>query len=113
MRILLVEDEPLILMDVELQLQDAGHEVISVHNADEAIKALHGCLVDVVLTDIDMPGSMNGLRLAAAIRQRWPPIQIIIMSGKGHPSDDELPIRARFLSKPLAATELLKAVEVW
>jgi two-component system, response regulator PdtaR len=112
-RILLVEDEPLILMDLELQLQDAGYEVISAHNADEAIDALVGGQFDVVLTDIDMPGSMDGLRLAAAVRHRWPPTQIVVMSGKRHPSVDELPTRARFLSKPLKTTELLKAVGAW
>jgi two-component system, response regulator PdtaR len=113
MRILLVEDEPLILLDVELQLRDAGHDVISVHNADQAIDALTDYRVDVVLTDIDMPGSMDGLRLAAAVRHRWPPLQIVVMSGKRRPSVDELPMRARFLSKPLNSKELLRAVGVW
>jgi two-component system, response regulator PdtaR len=113
LRILLVEDEPLILMDVELQLQKAGHEVISVSNADGAIEILVDRLVDVVLTDIDIPGSMDGLRLAAAVRNRWPPVQIVLMSGKRHPTPDELPQRARFIEKPLRPHDLLEAVCVW
>jgi CheY-like chemotaxis protein len=113
LKILLVEDEPLILMDVELQLQEAGHDVISVHNADRAIEVLTEHQMQVVLTDIDMPGSMDGLRLAAAVRKRWPPIQIVVISGKRRPSADELPMRARFLPKPLNPAELLRAVSVW
>ncbi len=63
MKILLVEDEPLILLDVDFQLREAGHDVVSACNADRAIEVLAGRQVDVVLTDIDMPGSMDGLRL--------------------------------------------------
>ena len=62
MRILLVEDEPLILMDVELRLQDAGHSVVAVANADHAIRFLDQNEVELILTDIDMPGTMDGLR---------------------------------------------------
>jgi len=113
LKILLVEDEPLILMDVQNQLQEAGHEVISVSNADSAIEVLVGSLIDVVLTDIDMPGSMDGLRLAAAVRSRWPPVQIVVMSGKRRPTRDELPNRARFIEKPLHTPDLLQAVGVW
>jgi CheY-like chemotaxis protein len=77
LEILLVEGEPLILMDIELQLREAGHEVTSVGNADSAIDVLVGCLIDIVLTDIDMPSSLDGLELAAAIHSRWPWIQIV------------------------------------
>ena len=112
-KILLVEDEPLILMDVELQLQGAGHEVISVGNADRAIEVLVDRSIDVVLTDIDMPGSMDGLKLAAAVRSRWPPVRIVVMSGKRRPTHDELPNRARFIEKPLHTPDLLEAVGAW
>jgi CheY-like chemotaxis protein len=114
LKILLVEDEPLILMDVELELREAGHEVVSVSNADRAIEVLvDDRLIEVVLTDIDMPGSMDGLKLAASVRSRWPPIQIVVMSGKRRPTGDELPKRARFIEKPVHTPELLKAVGVW
>ena len=113
MRILLVEDEPLILMDLEMQLQTAGHDVTSVYNADRAIAILADRPFDVVLTDIDMPGSMDGLKLAAAVRNRWPPVEIVVMSGKRHPAQAELPSRARFIGKPLRPSDLLEAVCVW
>jgi two-component system, response regulator PdtaR len=113
LKILLVEDEPLILMDIELQLREAGHEVFWVGNADGAIDVLVGCLIDIVLTDIDMPGSLDGLELAAVVRSRWPWIQIVVMSGKRRPTRDELPIRARFIEKPLRQPDLLKAVSIW
>ena len=113
MKILLVEDEPLILMDIQLQLQQAGHEVFSAGNADGAIEILDSHAIDVILTDIDMPGSMDGLELAAAVRNRWPPIEIVVMSGKRRPMPDELPIRTRFIEKPLHKSDLLKAVSMW
>lgn len=113
MKILLVEDEPLILMDIELQLCEAGHEVVAVGNADKAVDVLVSRLIDVVLTDIDMPGSMDGLKLAAVVRNRWPPVQIVVMSGKRRPARDELPNRARFIEKPLHTADLLRSVGVW
>ncbi|WP_249128931.1 MULTISPECIES: response regulator [Bradyrhizobium] len=113
MKILLVEDEPLILLDVEDGLQQADHTVISVCNADRAIDVLRTQAVDLILTDIDMPGSMDGLKLAAAVRDRWPPVKIVIMSGKRRPTDEELPTHARFIPKPFSQAQLLSAVGVW
>jgi two-component system, response regulator PdtaR len=100
-------------MDVELRLQDAGHSVVSVSNADDAIHFLDHNEVELVLTDIDMPGIMDGLRLAAAVRDRWPPTKIVVMSGKRHPQIEELPARARFISKPVSQSELMKTVGIW
>jgi CheY-like chemotaxis protein len=113
LRILLVEDEPLILLDVEFGLQQADHTVISVCNADRAIAILRTQAVDLVLTDIDMPGSMDGLELAAAVRDGWPPVKIVVMSGKRCPTDEELPPHARFMPKPFSQSQLLQAVSAW
>lgn len=113
MKILLVEDEPFILMDIEFELQAAGHEVISVSDANRAIDLLCEHTIDVVVTDIDMPGSADGLMLATAVRKRWPPIQIVVMSVKRRPRRDELPRRARFIEKPLHMPDLLGAVGDW
>ena len=77
MKILLVEDQAFILMDIELQLQQDSHLVVSASNADNAIVVLRNQAVDVVLTDIDMPGSMDGIGLAAAVRDRWPSVRIV------------------------------------
>ncbi|HZV04942.1 MAG TPA: response regulator [Gemmataceae bacterium] len=113
MKILIVEDEPLILMDVEVQLLEAGHEVAVAENADIAVTMLARSMFDLLLTDIDMPGSMDGLQLASAVRERWPPVRLVLMSGKRHPHPTEMPSQARFLSKPLQPTELMKAVALW
>lgn len=113
MNILLVEDEPLILLDVELGLQDADHHVVSVSNADRAMHMLQAHAIDVILTDIDMPGSMDGLALAARVSDLWPPVKIVVMSGKRRPSRAELPDRARFIAKPFNSADLLQTVCVW
>jgi hypothetical protein len=57
-----------------------------------------------------MPGSIHGLKLAAAVRDRWPPIHIIIMSGKGHPKSDEMPRASQFISKPWLVRDVLQVV---
>lgn len=108
--ILVVEDEPLILMDIEGLLQLAGHRVIPVANADAAIAALANTKIDMILTDVDMPGSIDGLGLAVFVKARWPLVGIVIMSGKNHPPH-KLPVGARFLSKPLDSSNLLAVLE--
>lgn len=113
LKILLVEDEPFILMDVELQLQQDSHIVVSASNADKAIVVLRNEAVDLVLSDIDMPGSMDGIGLAAAVRDRWPSVRIVLMSGKQRPTLDELPSETRFMSKPFNKSQLLQAVRAW
>jgi CheY-like chemotaxis protein len=55
-----------------------------------------GVDIRTVFSDIDMPGSMDGMKLAAAVRDRWPPIEIIIVSGHRRPVDRDLPARATF-----------------
>lgn len=60
-----------------------------------------------MFTDIQIPGSMDGLKLAAAIRGRWPPIKIVATSGRIKVSDDDLPSGSRFLPKPYSAREIV------
>ena len=101
MIILIVEDEPLLAMLAVDLVEEAGFEAIEARDADEAIVILETVSdIRLVMTDIDMPGSMDGLRLAMAVRNRWPPIEIIIVSGKQRPSPEQLPDRAIFFSKP-------------
>ena len=109
MVILVVEDESLINLMVSEELQRAGHVVVSAYNAGQAIAILESRNdVHLVFTDIDMPGSMDGLRLSAAVRDRWPPIQIIVASGK-HP-EAAMPQGSRFLPKPYRFDELCRTV---
>lgn len=112
-KILVVEDEALILLWVEDALRDAGHTVITAGNADQAIAILE-CDTEIrtVFTDIDMPGSMDGLRLAAVVKDRWPPVDIIVASGKHRPLAGEMPPQAVFLPKPYLSVDMLKALEV-
>ena len=109
--VLVVEDEPLLLMLATDIVEDAGFEVVTATNADAAIKILLTRPdIHIVFTDIDMPGSMDGLKLAAAIRERWPPIEIIVTSGKAWPAKSELPARGQFFAKPYDAARVTEAL---
>jgi CheY-like chemotaxis protein len=106
--ILIVEDDALIRMEATLIISDGEFDVIEAANADEAIEILEMRRdITVVFTDIQMPGSMDGLKLAAAVRDRWPPILIVATSGQVSVGEDDLPDGARFLPKPYNPTEIL------
>src|ERR1700719_4394816 len=99
--ILVVEDEFLLRMDAAVMIAAAGFAVVEAANADEAIDILETRSdIAVVFTDIQMPGAMDGLRLARAVRGRWPPIKIVATSGHVHVSETDLPEGGRFLPKP-------------
>ena len=109
--ILVVEDEPLLNLDISDALSAKGYEVIAVTNADDAIKALefrHD--IHTIFTDISMPGSMDGLKLAAAVRDRWPPVNIIVTTGMKAPHCDKLPANSIFIAKPYRNDEVVKAI---
>jgi CheY-like chemotaxis protein len=109
--ILVVEDEHLVRVYASDILRGAGFEVVQANNADEAIRILEARKdIRIVFTDIDMPGSMDGVRLATTIRDRWPPIELILTSGKINLPKPWLPERGQFLSKPYEADTLLSAV---
>jgi two-component system, response regulator PdtaR len=99
--ILIVEDEPLIRMGVVSQLEDAGFLIYEAGNADEAICRLEEhAEIRLVFTDINMPGSKDGLKLAHYARGRWPPVKIIVTSGQLRVRDKDLPAGAIFIGKP-------------
>lgn len=88
-------------------IRDLGFGVIEAANADQAISLLEsGSEISVVFTDIQMPGSMDGLRLAAAVRKRWPPVALLVTSGQFRPGQGDLPENAHFLPKPYMFGEL-------
>ena len=100
--VLIVEDEAIVRDLVAEELEEAGFTVVIAVNADHAISILEDRLdIHLVFTDIDMPGSMDGLKLAAAVRDRWPPIHIIITTGKARLL--EIPANALFIPKPIWA----------
>lgn len=99
--VLVVEDEVLIRMSIVAELEDAGFEVFEASNAAEAIEVLiANTRIRLMFTDIDMPGGVDGLKLAASVRDRWPPIKIIVTSGHRSVDVDALPVEARFMAKP-------------
>ncbi|WP_310154571.1 response regulator [Bosea sp. BE125] len=99
--VLVVEDEPLVRMDAVDIVEEAGFIAVEAANADEAIHILEtNPDIRIVFTDIDMPGSMDGIKLAFAVRDRWPPVIIMIASGHRRPLAAEMPDRVRFFSKP-------------
>jgi CheY-like chemotaxis protein len=109
--ILIVEDELLIRMNAVEMIEEAGFEVVEAASADEAIAILEGRLdITVVFTDIQMPGSMDGLKLAAAVRDRWPPIKIVATSGHVKLGPGDLPEGGRFLAKPYNPAEIVKTL---
>ena len=101
MVVLVVEDEPLVRMFLADFLEEAGFKVFEAVNADEALTVLRACLgVQVVITDIEMPGAMNGLKLARTVQERWPGIGVIVTSGRERPGPNDLSDTVAFLAKP-------------
>jgi CheY-like chemotaxis protein len=99
--VLVVEDEFLVRLHAVHLVEQAGFEAVEAANADEAISILEARKdIRIVFTDIHMPGSMDGLKLAHAIRKRWPPIELILTSGHFDIASKDLPARGRFIPKP-------------
>jgi CheY-like chemotaxis protein len=109
--VLVVEDEPLLRMLAISLLKEAGFETLEAGSADEAIVLLETRNdIRLVFPDINLPGSMNGLQLAHAIRHRWPPIELLLTSGHVRVGDEDMPDRGKFLGKPYRGSELIRAV---
>ena len=112
--VLIVEDEPLVRLCAVQTIEAAGYEVIEAANADEAIAILESRRdIRVIFTDIHMPGSMDGLKLAHAVRHRWPPIKIIVTSGRDQIEPRDLPDGGRFFAKPYDPAEIKDALQAW
>ena len=110
--VLIVEDEPLLRMLAVDFLEEAGFDTVEAASADAAVLILESRTdIRIVFTDIDMPGSLDGMKLAACIRDRWPPIEIILTSGHNCPKPADLPERALFFPKPYEAGKVVAAIE--
>ncbi|MET0220680.1 MAG: response regulator [Tardiphaga sp.] len=109
--VLVVEDEPLLRMNTVDMVEDAGFEVVEAPGVAQALKLLESRGdISIVLSDIDMPPGMNGLELAELIRKRWPPVEVILLSGKYVPSDARLPKNHIFFSKPYRPSDVVAAL---
>ena len=105
--VLVVEDEALIRMGAADLIRDLGFEVLEAVDANHAVSLLESVPeITVVFTDVEMPGSMDGLLLAAVVRDRWPPIALLVTSGKVRPASSDMPIGTQFMSKPYSPLEL-------
>jgi CheY-like chemotaxis protein len=110
--VLVVEDELLIRDLVAEELELAGFTVLLACDADAAISVMESRQdIRLIFTDVDMPGSMDGLKLAAAVRDRWPPVHIIITTGKVRPL--EIPANAMFIPKPYLARHVVAAMKTF
>lgn len=110
--IMIVEDEALVRMDLVDFFEDAGWQVFEAAHADEAIALLeHHKEVRVVLTDVNMPGSMDGVKLAHYVRGRFPPTLLYVVSGGIPIPGSALPKETTFLPKPFDPYRLLAQLE--
>lgn len=106
--VLIVEDDALIRALAVDIVEDAGYLPLEASNADEAVALLERRAdIAVLFTDINMPGSMDGLKLAHAVRGRWPPVKIIMVSGKVRLTASELPSDAKLFPKPYSALHMV------
>jgi CheY-like chemotaxis protein len=110
-KVLVVEDEALLLFSIADDLKEAGFDVLEASNADEAIRILTAHPeIELLFTDVDMPGSMDGLKLSAMVRNRWPPVRIIVTSGKQQPDQTTLPSGGLFIPKPYMSRQIAAAM---
>jgi two-component system, response regulator PdtaR len=110
--ILVVEDNAVIRMGAVDLVIDAGFEALEASSADEAIRILEARPdIHLVFTDVEMPGTMDGLKLAHYILDRWPPVKLIVASGKMLVEERPLPRGARFFPKPYMENSIVEAMQ--
>jgi DNA-binding NtrC family response regulator len=110
--VMIVDDDELVRRLEAAVLSEEGFEILEASNADEALALLrerHD--ICVLLTDIEMPGTLNGLRLAEIVRSDWPDTGMVLASGRTFPSEAELPAGAVFLQKPYTIERMAFCVQ--
>jgi two-component sensor histidine kinase/CheY-like chemotaxis protein len=110
--VLVVEDEMVLRMRAVDIVEDAGFTAVEAVNADEALAILEARSdISLLFSDIQMPGTMDGLKLAHAVHDRWPSIKIILVSGLVQVTDADKPVDSRFFGKPLAAGQMIAELQ--
>lgn len=110
--VLIVEDEPIVRFYESELAEGAGFVTLMASNADEAMAELEGPLdVRILLTDVSMPGSMDGIELAAKVRERWPHIRIVIASSHVDPVPGDGEVEIVYVRKPFTPSELIEALQ--
>jgi CheY-like chemotaxis protein len=109
--VLIVEDEPLLRFSGAEMVGDAGYDVVEAGSADQAIVILEARSdIHIVFTDIQMPGSMDGLKLAWFVRNRWPPIKLVVTSGRVAVAERDLPSGGLFIGKPYTSPRIAEVL---
>jgi len=110
--VLVVEDEMLLRMRAVDMVEDAGYIPVEAADADQAVAILESRSdIALMFTDIQMPGSMDGLGLAHSVHERWPPIKIIMVSGQLKLANTDIPTDSRFFEKPFEAGEMIAEMQ--
>src|SRR3954468_19850079 len=110
--VLVVEDEMLLRMRAVDIVEDAGFTSLEAVNADDALALLESRSdIDLLFTDIQMPGTMNGLKLAHKVHERWPSIKIILVSGQVTPNKQDRPEDSRFFEKPVEVQQMIAELQ--
>lgn len=109
--VLVVEDDALVRMHGIDILEEAGFAALEAADADEALLILDALnVVDLLFSDVDMPGSMNGIDLARVVHERWPCVRVVLTSGHHRLSEGQLPADGKFIPKPWAQTALIQQI---
>jgi CheY-like chemotaxis protein len=110
--VLVAEDEEVVRFVLVEALQDAGFAVIEVEHAEAALSVLriHNASIHVLFTDIQMPGSMDGLALAHHTATNWPNIALLITSARPRPNQARFPKKSRFLAKPYRHQQVIRHI---
>jgi CheY-like chemotaxis protein len=109
--VLVVEDEGLVRLDAAETLRDAGFAVLEAANAYDALAVvIGGEKVDLLFTDINMPGPIDGLELAKRVNRLKPRIHLLLTSGKATPARGQIPDSGAFIPKPYSAEAVTRVV---
>lgn len=110
--VLVVEDELVLRMRAIDIVEDAGFAAIEATNADQALSILETRSdISLLFTDIQMPGTLDGLKLAHAVHKRWPAIKIVLVSGQIKLADEDKPLDSRFFGKPLEMKRMIAELQ--
>jgi CheY-like chemotaxis protein len=110
--VLVVEDEPLILMDAMQSLEDAGFEVIDAYDGEHALVRLDERPdIGAVFTDVNMPGRFNGVQLARMVNERRPDVVILVTSGAVKVQRADLPEGGQFIPKPYRGEHVARLID--
>ncbi|MDF2120116.1 response regulator [Roseiarcaceae bacterium H3SJ34-1] len=107
-QLLVVEDDFILRFDLVMTLEDEGYPVLSTCNADAAIALLNEQDIRAVISDVRMPGSMDGIGLAHTVQARWPHVPVLLMSG--HVRPEEVPPSVHLFVKPISPRQLTTTI---